>query len=270
MLLTPIILDDQCSSNENSPLQPTASPLNKLENNHETHITDKKVPNEANKKYHHIRGARSSCGKILLKLYPSFYEEREEDRIIPYNPLTQQKERHIRTLSTTSPTKIISPIPQEHIQQIHKTVLQLINNRKYKQAIIKLFECERIASNKNITVSLRTYTKYLIVLIYFKIDKYEKCANAAEKSIKSYKEFNVVAEQYVLHIKYLWGKSMYKVQKYELAVSLLSELVQQYGRIFEGSRFNNLIFNLDHLLSVKADIAECYIVSLFRKLIGFE
>eukprot|EP00826_Nyctotherus_ovalis_P033923 TRINITY_DN2772_c0_g4_i1.p1 TRINITY_DN2772_c0_g4~~TRINITY_DN2772_c0_g4_i1.p1 ORF type:complete len:267 (-),score=39.82 TRINITY_DN2772_c0_g4_i1:1038-1838(-) len=262
MLLTPVMLDSGCSSSENSPLQTKASSLNKLADP-QIPITDKKAPGETAVKYHHVRGAKSTCGKALLKLYPSFYEE-EEDRIIPYNPSIQQKENCYNTHSTEltySPRrKIHFPTPQESIQQIHREVLKLIKNRKYKQAVIKLYECERIACSSEVSISLRIYTKYLIVLVYYKIGKYDKCADAAEKSIKSYKEFSAVAEQYALHIKQLRAKSLCKVHKCEAAVGLLKEIEQQYGRIFEDSKFNNLIFSFDHLLAAKADMAECYLV----------
>lgn len=262
MLLTPVMLDYERSSNENSPLQTKASSPGKQAGLH-TPITDRKAPNETAVKYHHVRGAKSTCGKALLKLYPSFYEE-EEDRIIPYNSSVHQKENCYNTRSTElaySPRrKIEFSTPQESIQKAHRAVLGLIKNRKYKQAVIKLYECERIACSGEVAISLRIYTKYLIVLVYYKIGRYDKCASAAEKSIKSYKEFSAVAEQYALHIKQLWAKSLCRMQKCEAAVGLLKEVEQQYGRIFEDSKFNNLIFSFDHLLAAKADMAECYLV----------
>ena len=94
--------------------------------------------------------------------------------------------------------------------------------------------------------------------------KFEKCIEAAEKSIKSYTEFSSVAEQYALHIKHLWAKSLCQYGKYMQVIKLLIELIQQYKRVFDGSTFNNSIFNMEHLLMVKTDIGDCYLVFIYK------
>ena len=107
----------------------------------------------------------------------------------------------------------INEFKEIDIEKLHSEINELILKRKYKQAITKLYACERFIT-KDKPISLRMYTKYLIILIFYKTKKFDNCIEAAMKSTNKCNEYNSVAEQYTLHIKYLWARSLYSKAEY--------------------------------------------------------
>ena len=271
-VLTPTLLDSQAY---NSPvISPVKRQLSKLTHskNHpyQTPIASNKE-NSQDSEYRWISRARSSCGKVSTKLYPSFCPESEtrimgqelyEQILLKLHSNAKETNAATHNITTTSSYNQLnaftceqssSKATKEEIEKAQGEIVSLITKKKYKQAISKLFMCERMI-NKEHSISLRVYTKYLIILIYYKSGKYEKCIEAASKSIKCRYEFNSLATQYILHIKYLWAKSLCAKKDYINAINILIDITKTY---IERKRE---VFSIEHLLMVKGDLGECYMV----------
>ncbi len=148
---------------------------------------------------------------------------------------------------------------------MHSEVVEHLRMQQYRQAISKLYDCERFLYVQKIeSSSLKMYTNYLIVLTYYKTTKYDKCIQVVQKAVENYQEFDKLAEEYMLHIKLMWGRALQAKGEHMAAAKVLSQLVEEYQKIF-GGVWDNSVFRLESLLQAKSAIGECYLVCAATK-----
>ena len=207
------------------------------------------------------------------KLQYSKGRECERVMTVPDSPLTQRRlynrdksEKKFSFIGDWSPSIDIntkSAHINDEITRIHSEVAILNKNKKYKQAMSLLYKCERLSySQAEIPASLRAYTKYLIVTIYYKAEKFEKCIEIAKKAIDGTKDNDMKTEQYLLHINHILAKSLYSNNNSFNAIKLLRELIDKYYQMKKDFATSMKIFNEDHLIMVKNDLAQYLLVNL--------
>eukprot|EP00826_Nyctotherus_ovalis_P026785 TRINITY_DN2088_c0_g3_i2.p2 TRINITY_DN2088_c0_g3~~TRINITY_DN2088_c0_g3_i2.p2 ORF type:complete len:263 (+),score=71.37 TRINITY_DN2088_c0_g3_i2:129-917(+) len=254
LILTPTLLDSHLRAS------PQVSPIPQRQSNiYETPLVVHSC----------VPQTRSSCGKVSVKLYPSFCGESEtramSREVHEKASAKVRAELELDAVEGFSDCEVSTPISKQsapkskltkkEIEKAQIEIAELIARKKYKQAMSKLFTCER-ATSKDHPLFLKLYTKYLIVLVYYKTHKYTKCIDAAIKASKDKYEFDTLATQYVRHMRYLWGKSLCGRGEYKSAVEVLEGVVKEC----EGKE-NGVVFSGEHLLMAKGDLGECYMVS---------
>ena len=176
VILTPTMLDSySCNSIDNSPSENRPFQISSQSNNrtrnycYETPIAFNKENSQDYTTYRFVPTTRSACGRAFTKLYPSFCTENEIKAIEKdFYDENRFKENHVNMPMKSKEEFIvennemkystINEFKEIDIEKLHSEINELILKRKYKQAITKLYACERFIT-KDKPISLRMYTK---------------------------------------------------------------------------------------------------------------
>eukprot|EP00826_Nyctotherus_ovalis_P014284 TRINITY_DN13962_c0_g1_i1.p1 TRINITY_DN13962_c0_g1~~TRINITY_DN13962_c0_g1_i1.p1 ORF type:complete len:188 (-),score=17.58 TRINITY_DN13962_c0_g1_i1:202-714(-) len=121
----------------------------------------------------------------------------------------------------------------------------------------RLYACERLVHrHPEIPPSLKTYTKYLIVIVYYRAGKFFRCIEMARKIIETNKEIDTVSIQYLMHIRYLLAKALYANKNCAAAIKTLVELIRGCSDGLRGS-----VFGDENLLVAKESLAQYLLVA---------
>ena len=165
----------------------------------------------------------------------------------------------------------------EIVRSMHSEIVTFIKEKKYKQAVSKLYDCERFIFVHKITTpslkmyigrdSFTRYTNYLVVLTYYKASKFDKCVTVIQKSLISCEELDTLAEEYVLHIRYIWARVLFSKGEYLTAIKIFTQILAEFDKIF-GMGWSNTVFSHEHILRTRNSIGECYMVDRVELQVG--
>jgi len=219
--------------------------------------------------YYNLRtpSAGSTQHSSTTKLQ-SYYKKKPNKNYSEYNtsPVTFRitkesflKSQRVSPQATRSRSINDSKSIKTEIKQLYSAIITSLEHKKYKQAMSLLYNCERLVYQSNeIPASLKTYTKYLIVTVYYKAGKFDKSIEMAKKIIEGNKEIDIISIQYLMHIRHLLAKSLSVAKNYTAAIKVLVELIEKYNEILKN--VNKKVFGEESLLMVKDNLAQCLMV----------